>query len=983
MFALLDRLGTILCTRGVRQVPRRLRFGALLGTFTALVLLLAWWLASQWYQTRLLHEERARLAVEVSLHENALSLAVNRRIALLQELYAFVNAELLEEDLASHFEPFATQLHANTQGIRILAVAPGSVIRYIYPVNGNQDALGYNALGDAAAPDIGDDARRAIETRQIVVTKPRKLFHGDTGLFAQRAVYRRNGSYWGLVCTVIDLSSMFDEADLHSLQSGAGFALRDESGYVFFGAADVFKQEPVLAEVQVLEHKWVLAAIPDGGWSSTVHSDLLVFQVTGLLVVGLSCILVFLSISRQQRLSFAVEQRTQEITRINKDLERDIAQRKRAEEALRQAETKYRSIFENSVVGHYQSALDGRILSANPALAHIFGHDSPAQIIAAFINVGQRLYVEPNRRAEFQRRLERDTVLEKFESQAYRKDGGVIWISENARVIHDSHGKPLYYEGVTEDITDRKRSEAALRDSEERFQLIAEVTSDAIWDWNLVTHDVHWNQGIRTVFGYPSEMTRDHSWWQMHVHPEDVDFAEASLRSAIARGERFWTGEYRFRRADGSYATVRDRGYVIRDASSQALRMIGALVDITEQAQAQLMLEQRVEERTRQLSTLLDVAQSVASTLALSELLDLVLQQLKMVVDYSGATIFALQDDEFRVLDYQGPLPREQVRSTRYPVKPGLPLWLTIHQRAPVILPDLWSDVPLSQAMRAAYGAQLKEIYGDIHSWMAVPLMVKDRLVGVLALDYPEADYYTAQDAQLLLAFANHVAVAIENARLFEEARGIAALEERHRLARELHDSVTQMLYSLTLFAEAGRQQLSFGDRDRVEHHLHRIGETAQQALKEMRLMVYELRPPVLQEVGLVGALRQRLDAVEQRAGLDAQLVVGDFIDISAQAEEGLYRIAQEALNNALKHAEATSVTVHVCTEGQLTILEVSDNGKGCDLAAAEKTGGLGLISMRERAAKLGGTLTIASVLGQGTWVKVQVYRATGPEQTR
>jgi signal transduction histidine kinase len=208
-----------------------------------------------------------------------------------------------------------------------------------------------------------------------------------------------------------------------------------------------------------------------------------------------------------------------------------------------------------------------------------------------------------------------------------------------------------------------------------------------------------------------------------------------------------------------------------------------------------------------------------------------------------------------------------------------------------------------------------------------------------------------------------------------EQAEELAVTAERNRLARELHDSVTQSLHSAALMAEAGQRLAGTGDLERTRHYLSRLGDISQQALKEMRLMVYELRPLALRQVGLVSALQQRLDAVERRAGVDARLVVvgvaqGQEVELPAEAEEALYRIAQEALNNALKHGQPSTVTVTLRMEDRVE-LAVADDGAGFDANAALGSAGIGLSSMRERAEKLGGTLTIHSTLGEGTKIRI------------
>ena len=203
--------------------------------------------------------------------------------------------------------------------------------------------------------------------------------------------------------------------------------------------------------------------------------------------------------------------------------------------------------------------------------------------------------------------------------------------------------------------------------------------------------------------------------------------------------------------------------------------------------------------------------------------------------------------------------------------------------------------------------------------------------------------------------------------------QSLAVAEERNRLARELHDSVTQSLYSLTLFAETGRRLAGSGDLEGAKDYLGRLGETSQQVLKEMRLLVYQLRPVALEREGLVGALRQRLDAVERRAGVDVRLVFDEAVELPTGVEQELYRVAQEALNNTLKHAAASAVTVGIAGGDGLAELTVEDNGKGFEIDAVGDSAGTGLANMRERVENLGGSLSILSSPGRGTKVSATV----------
>jgi signal transduction histidine kinase/ligand-binding sensor domain-containing protein len=275
--------------------------------------------------------------------------------------------------------------------------------------------------------------------------------------------------------------------------------------------------------------------------------------------------------------------------------------------------------------------------------------------------------------------------------------------------------------------------------------------------------------------------------------------------------------------------------------------------------------------------------------------------------------------------------------------------------------------------------------YSHVRAALAAPLKVGrtaqggQRLVGVFTTVTTDPERrFTPADLHLLNLFAQQAAIAIENARLYEQAQRLAAVEERQRLARDLHDSVTQALYGMALYSEAAVGQLSLGRIDRVAEHLQELQETAQEALTEMRLLIYELRTPVLEEEGLVPALRARLLAVEERAGLKAELQAEMEGRLPPLTEEGLYRIAQEALNNALKHAHARQIRVSLSQDDQLVALEIRDDGIGFDPVTAREGGGVGLSVMEERAADLGGQLTLESEPGAGTTVKVSLKEQGG-----
>ncbi len=334
-------------------------------------------------------------------------------------------------------------------------------------------------------------------------------------------------------------------------------------------------------------------------------------------------------------------------------------------------------------------------------------------------------------------------------------------------------------------------SKASLTD-EEKLQLVAKVSADAIYDWDIVESLTRWNHGLNTLFGYEGDSVQTHVWWEERVHPDDKDRVVESVRNALVQKANYWTDEYRYRRADGSYAFIVDRGFFIYDENKNPLHMIGAMVDIT-------------------------------------------------------------------------------------------------------------SRVNLA------------------------------------------------------------------------EVQAQSAIEERQRLARDLHDSVTQTLYSMMLLAEATHRLAKSGQMEPVVAQSKRLGELSEQSLKEMRLLLFELRLPTLESDGLVKAIQKRLEAVEKRAGVESTLSVEEIERLPALVEESLFHMTHEALNNSLKHAAASKVNVSLKSVDGRVELEIQDNGKGFDVATAQDNGGMGLVNLRERAEKLNAELRIKSELEKGTRIKIVV----------
>jgi signal transduction histidine kinase/ligand-binding sensor domain-containing protein len=396
-------------------------------------------------------------------------------------------------------------------------------------------------------------------------------------------------------------------------------------------------------------------------------------------------------------------------------------------------------------------------------------------------------------------------------------------------------------------------------------------------------------------------------------------------------------------------------------------------------------LAREVEERTREIEQRRQVAEGLREVVAvlnsdrpLDETLDYIVAQASRLVGSEAAVLHRIeQDRQFVTIEASYGLPDELQTLDGYALHASR-ADQAILSRQPFVASDIQEvQTPgVEQVQMDSQAQRWLAVTGQHHrSLLAVPLIVEDEVYGCIAFYYAEPQAFSDEEIALAMALADQAALAIENARLRTQAEEAAVVAERNRLARDMHDSVTQSLFSLTLLAEAGERMIQARDMEQIEDNQALLSEIARRALQEMRLMVYELRPRALKELGLRGAVEQRLEAVERRAGMDARLVVEGEWDLPPDVEEELYGITQEALNNALKHANASSVTVTIRAQDRTVALEVQDDGHGFNPQAITGRGGLGLVSMRERAEKIGGTLTIRSTPGEGTRVQVvEVY---------
>ncbi|MFD8330569.1 GAF domain-containing sensor histidine kinase [Streptomyces lydicus] len=345
------------------------------------------------------------------------------------------------------------------------------------------------------------------------------------------------------------------------------------------------------------------------------------------------------------------------------------------------------------------------------------------------------------------------------------------------------------------------------------------------------------------------------------------------------------------------------------------------------------------------------------------ELLDAEYAALGVPDDHGGFAQFVVDGVSAEQWKAIGPLPRQH----------GI-LAAMLHNATPERLADVRED-PRFGGWPAAHP--------DMSDFLGLPVADGDEILGALFLankrcpqdapSRPDGCGFTEDDERLLGILAQHAAIALTNARLYERSRELTIAGERARLAHELHDAVAQKLFSLRLTAQAATALV---DRDpvRAKDELHQVAALAAEAAEELRAAVVELRPAALDEDGLVATLRSQIQVLDRAHAARVSFAAHGVRALPSAQEEAVLRVAQEALHNALRHSGAESVEVTLSRDGQGALLRIADDGCGFDPGAVRRAGRhLGLVSMHDRAGGVGGRLTVESEPGKGTAVEMEV----------
>ena len=759
----------------------------------------------------------------------------------------------------------------------------------------------------------------------------------------------------------------------------------------------------------------------------------------------------------------------------------DITDRVKAEQAQKEAERKYRDMFENSSLGMFQTTLDGRFRTANTALARMFGFDTATDLMREWTNIAEQGYVDPRKREEFKREIELNGVVKGFEYEAYRKDGSRIWVSETVRTVRDTTSSMILYEGVAEDVTERRQSADAIRKQKELLQTIFDNIpvminfTDQQGVFQFVNHE------FERKFGWTAEELRHHPDIIKDCYPNESD--RERVRRWIADGTGEW-GHFRPRLRDGRYIDAVWVNVKLSDGTS-----IGIGKDISKEKRAErfrdaaLALSQGLNgvsstfEAAKIISNVTDEligwdscslqlydaeTDTVKSVLAIDNIAGerrdvrprhsaqpsvrtrevikagpkLIIREPPLVFDDTAVPFGDVSRPSASIMSVPirhgsgvvGVLSIESYQSEAYDemslkdlesladlcgqalnrVRAEQSLYESeqrFRQIAENIDDVIWiMDTSLekllyvSPAYKTIWEKPLETINSDPTAYLhAIHPEDRERVAQVMAERIAKTDYSSVEyrivrpngsirwirsrsfpirgsdgKAYRLAGIAEDITErkASETALHDFSRRLLNAHEsERMKIARELHDEIGQVLTAVRINLQSLSQS---SETQRTIEHVAESIRVIDEAISRVRDLSFELRPSLLDDLGLAAATRWYVNQFAHRVGLIAHLQIefdGFQKRLSREVETACFRILQEALTNVARHAEANQITVILKTNDSQLYLCVKDDGQGLERGRSKST--LGLRGMEERALSVSGRLEILSTPSQGTEIRV------------
>jgi PAS domain S-box-containing protein len=702
-------------------------------------------------------------------------------------------------------------------------------------------------------------------------------------------------------------------------------------------------------------------------------------------------------------LEIRIQQRTNELSQANEQLKQEILDRQRAEAELLISRERYALAVNAGQVGIWEWNMRDHALYLDPSLITILRLDllenPPSQETVLSV-------IHPDDRSAlvdyWQEILkgERPTYEMECRTRSEHSNQEQRWVLVRGSVIKDADQVAYRVSGSITDITALKEVEQALRRRDQILDALTYASQELLSPEGLETLLPNVLAQLSGAIGYerayiykndPKGASRVNLYaaWpaakETLLFPPAIEFEQSGIkhwRKSLEAGSPVSEGKLNPNGSRQIFDQINAQslvwipifcerawwGLLGFDSANPERQCIPAEIEALKTAASTLgaaFAQQRIRDAEREqrnlAEALSDIAALLNSTLNLDRVLDRILSEIGRVVPHDSATITLTDKDsawQVRSHDSDSTI-QEDVAAQPY-IDQMPTLRLMVRSKQPVIISDtrrsdLWINRPHLEWVRSYLGA---------------PIQLEGEVIGFIHLNSARVGFFSSTHAGRLEAFTDQAAIAIQNARLYEQAQALAALEERQRLARDLHDAVSQTLWTASITADV-LPELWKKDQQEGERSLEGLRRLTQGALAEMRTLLLELRPAALIEARLDDLLNQLAQATMSRKKLSITIDADERCTLPTGVQVGIYRIAQETLNNIAKHSRATEVRMQLEATPEGVRLSIQDNGHGFDIENIQPER-LGLHIMRERAAGIGADLNVSSIVGQGTTVVVE-----------